>query len=180
MRRGGWVLVLAASLAAGGTALAEDGKAAKSSADALFKFSYEDYYRARGQYIVNIVFNCGYCHTPLDKDGQIDRSKFLSGNPAGRTGPSNTAFETPWGRVFAPNITPDKKTGIGSWDRERFVSTVSTGLHGKENPERWIFLPMPWLSIRNLPRDDIEAIWEFIRSVPPVENAAPTPIAKQK
>lgn len=185
MRRGGWAIWTAAALlAAAPTAQAEgDPKPAKSekkSQDDLFRFSYEDYYRVRGQYLVNIVFNCGYCHTPLDKDGQIDRSRYLSGNPAGKTDPSNTAFETPWGRVFAPNITPDKATGIGEWDRDRFVNTVSTGLHGKDDPERWIFLPMPWLSIRNLPRDDIEAIWEFIRSVPPVENKAPAPIAKKK
>lgn len=175
MRRGlGLVLWIGAVLAPGVAG------AQTASVDDLFRFSYDDYYRIRGQYLVNIVYNCGYCHTPLTKDGQLDRSRFLAGHAAdaGTAGGVNTAFDTPWGRVFAPNITPDRETGIGNWDRETFVRAVTTGIHGKDAPERWIYQPMPWLSIRNLPRDDLEAIWAFLRAVPPVKNKAPAPLPK--
>jgi mono/diheme cytochrome c family protein len=36
---------------------------------------------ARGKYIVEGVAGCGYCHTPRDKNGEPDRTKWLAGAP---------------------------------------------------------------------------------------------------
>jgi hypothetical protein len=36
---------------------------------------------ARGKYIVEGVAGCGYCHTPRDKDGNLDRTRWLEGAP---------------------------------------------------------------------------------------------------
>jgi mono/diheme cytochrome c family protein len=36
---------------------------------------------ARGKYIVEGLAACGDCHTPRNRDGDIDRAKWLSGAP---------------------------------------------------------------------------------------------------
>jgi mono/diheme cytochrome c family protein len=36
---------------------------------------------ARGKHIVEGVAGCGYCHTPRDKDGNPDHSRWLEGGP---------------------------------------------------------------------------------------------------
>src|SRR5438105_5459134 len=36
---------------------------------------------ARGQYIVEGLAGCGYCHTPRGEDGEPDRAKWLTGAP---------------------------------------------------------------------------------------------------
>ena len=36
---------------------------------------------ARGRYIVEGVAGCGYCHTPRDENGDLDRTKWLAGAP---------------------------------------------------------------------------------------------------
>jgi len=47
----------------------------------------------------------------------VDSSRFLAGNSK-KTGPEGQA---------APNITPDKSTGIGEWTEEQIVTYLGTG-----------------------------------------------------
>jgi len=58
----------------------------------------------RGAYLVNTIMACGNCHTPRDAAGGPIADKALSGG---------LAFNTPALIATAPNITPDKETGIG-------------------------------------------------------------------
>ena len=55
----------------------------------------------RGAYLVTAVGHCGECHTPRNFLGGLEESKRFSGNPNGVDG------------ADVPNITPDKKSGIG-------------------------------------------------------------------
>src|SRR5215471_3104344 len=62
----------------------------------------------RGKYIVNSVAGCFFCHS--------ERDASLPGAPpkAGREGAGNLLDKDPQlGNIVAPNITPDKQTGIG-------------------------------------------------------------------
>src|ERR1700730_15243422 len=36
---------------------------------------------ARGKYIVEGLAGCGYCHTPRNRDGNPDRTRWLEGSP---------------------------------------------------------------------------------------------------
>jgi hypothetical protein len=60
----------------------------------------------RGAYLINTIMACGNCHTPRDADGKPIADKAFSGGLT-ITSPAFTAT--------APNITPDRDTGIGSW-----------------------------------------------------------------
>ena len=63
----------------------------------------------RGGYLVNTIMTCGNCHTPKGPPATSLDKAFSGG----------LSFDEPPFKVTAPNITPDKETGIGKWTRRR-------------------------------------------------------------
>ncbi len=146
---------------------------------------------ARGAYLVTIS-DCNGCHTPLTmtpEGPRPDMSRMLSGHPqemampatAPEDGPWNirmaataTAFAGPWGVSYAPNLTPDIQTGLGTWTREMFISALRTGRHmGVSRP---IMPPMPWMAYGQMTDEDLAAVFAYLRSVPPIRNQAPASV----
>jgi mono/diheme cytochrome c family protein len=75
---------------------------------------------------------------------------------------------TPFGTLFSPNITPDKATGIGTWSADSFYATMHTG----RAPDGGLLYPaMPFGSYTKVTRADSDAIFAYIRTVPPVQAA---------
>lgn len=149
----------------------------------------------RGEYLVWFG-SCRDCHTPkvMTPMGPIpDSTRSLSGHPAnevlpatpaGLFGPDKwgaltnnnlTAWIGPWGTTYARNLTPDTATGLGSWTESMFIKTMRTGKHMGEG--RDLLPPMPWQSLAQLTNDDLKAIWAYLRSIKPIENAVPDPLA---
>ncbi len=120
-----------------------------------------------GEYLATIG-SCEACHTPLVK-GQLDYSRKFGG---GRE------FRTTMGTVVSANITPDKATGIGDWTLERFQERFYKHRNhtGKPidpaDPEK--FTVMPWENLSKLPPEDIEALYNYLRSQLPLENKVDT------
>lgn len=134
----------------------------------------------RGEQLVQLG-GCDDCHTPHNAQGKRDMSRRLSGYPAGAPLPaavdgemtmSNAVFRGPWGLSEAGNITPDPETGIGNWTLAQFETTMRTGV---DPARRKLMPPMPWEDFRNLPDADLEAIYNYLRTVPPVHNAVTGP-----
>lgn len=69
----------------------------------------------RGAYLVEALSHCGECHTPRWPWGASKQALALAGNPEGPEGGS------------VPNITPDRKTGIGKWSESDLVWYLQTG-----------------------------------------------------
>jgi hypothetical protein len=42
---------------------------------------------------------------------------------------------------------------------------------------RPILPPMPWQYFRDMPEDDLKAIYAYLRSLPPIKNVVPQPVA---
>jgi mono/diheme cytochrome c family protein len=118
----------------------------------------------RGKYLVTLG-GCNDCHTPGYFLGNPDMSRFLGGSDVG--------FEIPGQGVFVgSNITPDKKTGIGSWTREQIVKAIQAG----ERPDGRTLAPiMPWHAFATFTADDAMAIAAFLQSLNPVSNQIPGP-----
>src|ERR1700722_15472641 len=57
----------------------------------------------RGEYLVKMG-DCVACHTA----------------PGGQPFAGGLAFDTPFGTIYSPNITPDKQYGIGKWSDAQF------------------------------------------------------------
>lgn len=85
-----------------------------------------------------------------------------------------TVWAGPWGVSFAANLTPDS-TGIGTWTAEEFVQGMRNGQH--RGGGRPIQPPMPWQNIGQMTDADLAAIFSYLQSIPPVENAVPAPRA---
>ncbi len=115
---------------------------------------------ARGKYLVYGPAHCAVCHTPLDKYDAVEKGEIvpLSGG---------WELQIPPGTFRAPNITPDKETGIGRLtDGE-----IARILRHKVNKEGRVVLPfMPY---QEMSTADLTAIISFLRSQEPVKNKVP-------
>jgi hypothetical protein len=148
----------------------------------------------RGKYLVTIG-SCNDCHSPKifgPQGPEPDTTKLLSGAPgnaklpavpAGVIAPDKwgaigsndlTTWVGPWGISFARNLTPDIATGIGSWTEQIFIKALRTGKHMGEG--RNILPPMPWQLIGKATDNDLKAIFAYLKSLKPIENAVPEPI----
>jgi mono/diheme cytochrome c family protein len=138
--------------------------AASVIALSAFTAMADDSQITRGKYLVTLN-GCNDCHTPGYFFGNPDMSRFLGGSDVG--------FEIPGQGVFVgSNITPDKKTGIGSWTPEQIVKAIQGG----ERPDGRILAPiMPWHAFATLAADDAKAIAAFLQSLNPVSNQIPGP-----
>jgi hypothetical protein len=148
----------------------------------------------RGKYLVT-AGGCNDCHSPktLTATGPVsDEKRLLSGYPASAKlpeipksilGPTQwgaittndmTAWAGPWGVSFAYNLTPHAATGIGNWTEALFIQTIRSGKF--MGTSRDILPPMPWQEIGNLTDSDLKAIFAYLRSLPPIDNAVPAPL----
>lgn len=146
---------------------------------------------ARGQYLVT-TSGCHDCHTPWvvgPKGPHPDMTRALSGHPADfpltpapqASGPwivsasaTNTAWSGPWGVSFTANLTPDPETGLGKWSLKNFKDTIRTGRHMGRGRE--ILPPMPIPMYKNFNDADLEAIFAYLQSIPPLKNRVPEPL----
>lgn len=105
---------------------------------------------ARGQYLAR-AGNCISCHT------------VQGGTPyAGGRG-----IATPFGTVYASNLTPDAQTGLGSWSGDHFWRALH---HGRSKDGRLLYPAFPYTEYTHVTREDADAIFAFLSSLPPAEQ----------
>lgn len=163
------------------------GKEEKSLAlDTLSKEALVD----RGKYLVTTI-GCGDCHSPkiMGPNGPMeDPNLVLSGFPSKRAVPvppretlkkgfvvfnqDLTAAIGPWGTSFAANLTSDV-TGVGSWSSDQFKIALKNGKYKGIESARPLMPPMPWQNFSNLTDQDVEAIFQYLKSVKAVSNVVP-------
>ena len=111
----------------------------------------------RGHYLVEGPAHCGTCHTPRGLLMQEQNDRFLAGAQVG-----------PW---YAPNITPHRNSGIGSWTADELVQYLKTGhLEGKAQAAGSMAEAISH-SFQHLRDDDLQAIANYVMSVPAVASA---------
>jgi mono/diheme cytochrome c family protein len=74
------------------------------------------------------------------------------------------ALETPFGRVVAPNITPDAATGIGNWSADDFWNALH---NGKAKDGRLLYPAFPYTNYTRVTRADSDALFAYLRSIAP-------------
>jgi mono/diheme cytochrome c family protein len=100
----------------------------------------------RGAYLAR-VGNCAACHTA--RGG----AAFAGGK----------GIETPFGTVFATNITPDPQTGLGKWSADHFWRALH---HGRSRDGRLLYPAFPYPDYTLVTREDSDALYAFLRSQP--------------
>ena len=105
---------------------------------------------ARGEYLAR-AGDCTACHTATE--GRL----FAGARP----------MPTPFGTIYTSNITPDPETGIGKWSADDFYRTM----HNGRFPDGGLIYPaMPFASYTKVTRADSDAIFAYLRSIPPVNQ----------
>ena len=106
--------------------------------------------QGRGEYLVRAA-GCVACHTDIDNDG-----KFLAGGPP---------IVTPFGTFYAPNITPDRRYGIGAWSLRDFYTSITAGV----SPSDQHYFPVyPYTSYAGMLVQDIVDLKVYLDSVTPI------------
>ena len=72
---------------------------------------------------------------------------------------------TPFGTIYAPNLTPDNATGIGDWSPAEFWRALH---NGRARDGRLLYPAFPYPNYTRITRDDSDAIHAWLRSLPPV------------
>jgi mono/diheme cytochrome c family protein len=121
--------------------------------------------RERGEYLSRYVANCVGCHTPLHDTTFEPTGPEFSGGEEFEPMPLPGVDMQTWFRT--PNITPAKGSALLKFpDRATFVARFKVG--GRQHPGT----PMPWEAYASMSADDVGAIYEFLKSLPPSEGAA--------
>ena len=103
----------------------------------------------RGEYLAK-AGGCVGCHTE-EKEGAVP---FAGGR----------ALKTPFGTFYGPNITPDKKAGIGGWTEADFMRALRLG----DRPDGSNYFPaFPYPSFTKITDNDARDLWAYLRTLPP-------------
>lgn len=113
----------------------------------------------RGAYLAEAAAHCGECHTPRSALGGIKVGMHYAGT---RDGPDDSVV---------PNITPDRKTGIGRWRASEVAEYLETGLTPDGDFAGDLMAEVIDNSLKYLRKEDLAAIAEYVLSLPPVEHA---------
>ena len=120
----------------------------------------------RGSYLVNTIMTCANCHSPKGPPAAVAGKDFSGG----------LRFDEPPFDVTAPNITPDKDTGIGNWTDAQ----IKTMMHDRQGPNGMQVAPRSCRrrSIRSSRPAISNAIVAYLRSLTPVKNKVADPVYK--
>lgn len=119
---------------------------------------------ALGKYLADGALNCYQCHSADFKTMNTMEPAKSVGYYGGGNPMLNYEGET----VPTANITMDKETGIGNWTAEQFRDALK---YGKSPHGGALYYPMfPHTALTD---GEVDAIWAFLQTVPPIRNAVP-------
>ena len=109
----------------------------------------------RGEYLARIG-NCTGCHTASGGDAYA----------GGR------AVDTPFGAIYASNLTPDKDTGIGAWSAGAFYRAMH---EGRSRDGRLLYPAFPYPNTTLTTREDSDSIFAYLMNRVKPASQANTP-----
>lgn len=123
---------------------------------------------AHGRYLATVA-GCVHCHTPVERAQPIEGKALAGGHE----------FPLPTGTVRSPNLSADVETGIGGWTKEAFLARFHAYRDGELPlvPPGQLQTVMPWKLFAGMRDEDLGAIYDYLRTLPPqksvVERWAP-------
>jgi nicotinate dehydrogenase subunit B len=98
--------------------------------------------------------DCAVCHT----------SAGGTPNAGGR------AMDTPFGTIYTTNLTPDPETGLGRWSFSAFQRAMREGV---SRDGHHLYPAFPYTAFAKTTDDDLQALYAYFMSLPPVDAATP-------
>lgn len=112
----------------------------------------------RGRYLVEAAGHCAECHTQRDRLGGLKREAWLAGSRDGAEGKA------------APNITPDRDTGIGGWSTADLAYFLENGTLPDGDVAGGLMAEVIEHGTGRLPAEDRRAMTAYLKSLPPIVN----------
>jgi mono/diheme cytochrome c family protein len=131
----------------------------------------------RAAFLPTILFTLWSLGTAADaQQTQVQRGEYLA--RAGDCISCHTAqggapyaggyrLNTQFGYLLSSNITPDPDTGIGRWSADDFYRAMHDGVN---KDAQYLYPAMPYDFYSKVTREDIDAIFAYLRTVKPVRN----------
>ncbi len=126
----------------------------------------------RGEYLTTGLLQCFTCHSPRNwkEPGAPPIAKKIGSGGTILIDDSTTL-------AIAPNITPDKETGAGTWTDDMLARAIREGV-GHDG--RALYWQMPSSTFRYLADEDLASVIVYLRSIPAVQNVVrPTKMPKE-
>jgi mono/diheme cytochrome c family protein len=120
----------------------------------------------RGRYLSENLLNCFACHS--ERDWSQHDAPVKAGTHGAGT-PNFPLLDLP-GKVYPPNLTPDKETGAGNWTDDQLARAIREGIG---NDGRALFPFMPYENFRYLSDEDLASVIVYLRSLAPVRHVVP-------
>jgi len=123
---------------------------------------------ARGEELVKHLLLCGSCHTTPDAttgNPSTNPNDFLAGGKKFTVALGGDAGSV---TVYAPNLTPDNATGLGTWTLGQIADAVTVGVDDQGMP---LWPTMPYQRFANLTTDDAASIALYLKSLAPQNHA---------
>ena len=112
----------------------------------------------RGAYLMQGAAHCSTCHTPRGFLMQEQASRAFSGAQVGV-----------W---YAPNITSDPASGIGSWTRDELAAYLRTGRSPGKAQAAGSMAEAVEHSFQYLSDADLDAVASYVKTIPAVHDQA--------
>ena len=135
------------------TAFVVAGDGAQARAGLKAEPTTEDVARGKA---LTVAGDCASCHT-------ADPARPFAGGKR---------IDTPFGGIYAPNLTPDSETGLGAWSDDDFYRALRFGV-ARDGSRYYPAFPYPNFS--KLTRQDIFAIRAYLATLTPVHNPPRAP-----
>jgi hypothetical protein len=88
-------------------------------------------------------------------------------------------FAMPGAMIISANLTPDKTTGLGNWSKADFIARFKAydpagGYvpHQVKQGEKQSL--MPWVMYAGMTEQDLGAMFEYLKTIKPVQNQVET------
>ncbi len=104
----------------------------------------------------------------LEKGAYLARAGNCMGCHTAQSGPEwagGRGVETPFGVIYAPNLTPDPDTGLGRWTPDDFWRAMH---HGRSQDGRLLYPAFPYPQYTRVLRADADALFAYLQSLAPV------------
>ena len=105
--------------------------------------------------IMFIAGGCSGCHAVPEAE---DKTRLGGG----------LALKSPFGTFYVPNISSDRRDGIGGWSEADFVTALSRGT----SPDGRHYYPaFPYTSYQRMRVDDMRDLFAYLKTLPAVSGA---------
>jgi len=118
----------------------------------------------RGAYLIEGLGHCGLCHTAKNAMGGDETTRALQGS----------ALQG-W---YAPNLTGDPRTGLGSWSVEEVIAYLKTG-HNNASAATGPMSDVIVHSTSQMTDADLRGIAVYLKDQPAANGESPRPVSAE-